>query len=268
MTLMVGINDGLSLGINTKSDSLRALLLVVTDTTKVNVLNALAKQFWMSQPDTARLYTFDALEESKKINYRKGEAEALRIIGWSYHYEGNEVKAKAYVTNAISFFEQIGNDQGLAASLNNLGAINNRLGDYAEGLRALERSLGIFQRSGNQEAIGSVLNYIGINYQNQGNYDKAIDYCLQGLQIRRKINDHPGIAFSLINMGNMYLAADKLATALDYYQQSLVYTQEKGLPMLEYSLLQLGETYRRMGRYEDLADNTQLPCHNFPGSDS
>jgi tetratricopeptide (TPR) repeat protein len=251
MTLLVGINDGLSLGINTKSDSLRALLLVATDTTKVNVLNALGKQFWMSQPDTARLYTFDALEESKKINYRKGEAEALRIIGWSYHYEGNEVKAKAFVTNAISIFEQIGNEQGLAASLNNLGAINNRLGDYAEGLRALERSLAIFQQVGNQEAIGSVLNYIGINYQNQGNYDKAIDYCLQGLQIRRKINDHPGIAFSLINMGNMYLAADKLTTALDYYKQSLAYAEEKGLSSLEYSLLQLGETYRRLGRHEE-----------------
>ena len=229
VVLVAGVNDSFSLGINTKSDSLRALLLVATDTTKVNLLNALGKQFWMSQPDTARLYTFDALHASKKINYRKGEAEALRIIGWSYHYEGNEVQAKAYVTKAISIFEQIGNEQGLAAALNNLGAICSRMGDYAEGLQALERSLAIFQRVGNQEAIGSVLNYIGINYQNQGNYDKAIEYCLQGLQIRRKINDHPGIAFSLINMGNMYLAADKLTTALDYYQAKFSPCSREGI---------------------------------------
>ena len=170
VVLVTGINDSFSLGINTKSDSLRALLLTATDTTKVNLLNALGKHFWMSQPDTARLYTFDALHASKKINYRKGEAEALRIIGWSYHYEGDEVQAKAYATNAISILEHIDNDQGLAAALNNLGAICNRLGDYAEGLQALERSLAIFQQVGNQEAIGSVLNYIGINYQNLGNY--------------------------------------------------------------------------------------------------
>jgi tetratricopeptide (TPR) repeat protein len=151
---------------------------------------------------------------------------------------------------AVLIFEQIAFEPGLAAALNNLGAINSRSGDYAEGLQASQRALAIFQRLGNQEAIGSVLNYIGVNYQNQGNYDKAIEYCLQGLEIRRKIQDHPGIAFSLINMGNMYLAADELKSALEYYQQSLAYSQEKGLPSLDYALLRLGETYRRLGQYE------------------
>ena len=117
-------------------------------------------------------------------------------------------------------------------------------------MEARQRSLSLFQKLGNQEAIGSVLNYIGINYQNQGNYDKAIDYCLQGLQLRRKLNDHPGIAFSLINMGNMYLVADKMTTALDYYQQSLAYTKKKHC-LCWNILLQLGETYRWLGRYEE-----------------
>jgi sensor histidine kinase YesM len=204
----------------------------------------------MSKPDTARLYAQDALNESKKINYPKGEAEALRIIGWSYHYENNQVEAKSYMNNAVLIFEHIAFKPGLAAALNNLGAINISSGHYAEGLQASQRALEIFQKLGNQEAIGSVLNYIGVNYQNQGNYDKAIEYCLQGLQIRRKIQDHAGIAFSLINMGNMYLAADELKSALEYYQQSLAYSEEKGLPSLEYALLRLGETYGRLGQYD------------------
>jgi tetratricopeptide (TPR) repeat protein len=250
LALVLGAMPGYSFQVNSKMDSLQALLLITTDTNRVNLLNELGRQFWMSQPDTARLYTWDALNESKKINYPKGEAEALRIIGWSYHYENNEVQAKSYMKKAVWIFEQIGFEPGLAAALNNLGAINNSKGDYAEGLQASQRALTIFQSLGNQEAIGSVLNYIGINYQNQGNYDKAIEYCLQGLQIRRKIQDHPGIAFSLINMGNMYLAADELKSALEYYQQSLSYSQEKGLPSLKYSLLRLGETYGRLGQYE------------------
>ena len=250
LALVLGAMPGYSFQVNSKLDSLQALLPIATDTSRVNLLNALGRQFWMSQPDTARLYTRDALNESKKINYPKGEAEALRIIGWSYYYENNEVQAKSYMKKAVAMFERIAFEPGLAAALNNLGAINSRSGNYAEGLQASQRALAIFQRLGNQEAIGSVLNYIGVNYQNQGNYDKAIEYCLQGLQIRRKIQDHPGIAFSLINMGNMYLAADEFNSALEYYQQSLAYSQEQGLPSLEYSLLQLGETYRRLGQYE------------------
>jgi tetratricopeptide (TPR) repeat protein len=241
---------GFSLQVNSKIDSLQALLQTTIDTSRVNLLNELGKQFWMSQPDSARLYTRDALRESKKLIYRKGEAEALRIIGWSYHYENNEVQAKSYMKQAVLIFKQVGFEPGLAAALNNLGAINTRKGDYAEGLQASQQALVIFKRLGNQEAIGSVLNYIGVNYQAQGNYDKAIEYCLQALQIRRRIQDHAGIAFSLINMGNMYLAADKLKSALEYYQQGLAYSEEKRLPSLEYSLLQLGETYGRLGQYE------------------
>ncbi|HEX6227033.1 MAG TPA: tetratricopeptide repeat protein [Chryseolinea sp.] len=250
LALVLGGMPGYSLQVPSKVDSLQALPRVAIDTNQVNQLNELAKQFWMSEPDTARLYAWDALNDSKKINYLKGEAEALRIIGWSYHYENNEEQAKSYMKKAVLIFDQIGFEPGLAAALNNLGAINSRSGDFAEGLQASQRALVIFQRLGNQEAIGSVLNYIGVNYQNQGDYDKAIEYCLQGLQIRRKIQDHPGIAFSLINMGNMYLAADELRSALEYYQESLAYGEKKSLPSLEYSLLQLGETYRRLGEYE------------------
>ncbi len=239
-----------SFQVNSKVDSLRSLHLISADTNHINRLNEIARQFWETKPDTARLFAGNALNESKKINHKKGEAEALRIIGWSYYKENNEFQAKSYMKEAVFIFEQIAFKPGLAAALNNLGAINSRIGDYAEGLEASQRALAIFQQLGNQEAIGSVLNYIGINYQNQGNYDKAIEYCLQGLQIRRKIQDHPGIAYSLINMGNMYLAADELKSALDFYQQSLAYTEDKRLPSLEYSLLRLGETYGRLGRYD------------------
>ena len=246
-----GAMPGFSLQVNSKNDSLQVRLQATADTNRVNVLNERGRQYWMSHPDTARLYSREALNLSKRLNYRKGEAEALRIIGWSYHHENNEAQAKNDIKRAVLIFDQIAFEPGLAAALNNLGAICTKMGDYAEGLQASQRALEIFQRLGNQEAIGSVLNYIGVNYQAQGNYDKAIEYCLQALQIRRNIRDHPGIAFSLINMGNMYLAADKLKSALDYYEQALAYSEEKRLPSLEFSLLQLGQTYGRLGQYEE-----------------
>jgi tetratricopeptide (TPR) repeat protein len=251
LTLVAGAIDSTLLANKNNPDSLRAQLKVSRDTTRVIVLNTLGKHYWTSQPDTARIYAFEAFNESLKIGYRKGEAEALRIIGWSYHYQGDVRQAKSYVTKAVSIFEHIDHEPGLAAALNNLGSICNQAGDYDEGLAALRRSLDMFRRIGNQEAIGSVLNYIGIIYQSLGNYDKALEYCLQGLEMRRKIKDDTGIAFSLINVGNLYLAADKLTSALEYYHQSVSHMQAAGLPVLEYSMLRLGETYRLMGRYEE-----------------
>src|SRR5687768_16605234 len=159
LALVLQAMPGYSFQFNSKVDSLQALLQITTDTNRVILLNELGRQFWMSQPDTARFYTLDALNESKKINYLKGEAEALRIMGWSYYNENNDAQAKSYMKKAVSIFEQLRFEPGLAAALNNLGAINSRNGDYAEGLQASQRALAIFQRLGNQEAIGSVLNY-------------------------------------------------------------------------------------------------------------
>src|SRR5688572_18623546 len=118
LTLLLGGMPAYSFQVNSKVDSLEALLHLTTDTNRVNLLNELGRQFWMSEPDTARRYTLDALNESKKINYLKGEAEALRIIGWSYYYENNEVQAKSYMKKAVSIFEQIAFEPGLAAALN------------------------------------------------------------------------------------------------------------------------------------------------------
>src|SRR5688500_14254735 len=123
LVLVLGAMPGYSFQVNSKVDSLQALLQITTDTNRVNLLNELGRQFWMSHPDSARLYTWDALNESKKINYPKGEAEALRIIGWSYYYDNNDAQAKSYMKKAVLIFEQIAFEPGLAAALNNLGAI-------------------------------------------------------------------------------------------------------------------------------------------------
>jgi tetratricopeptide (TPR) repeat protein len=233
------------------TDSLKSLLLTATDTIRINLLNETSKQYWMTESDSAIKYAQEALAESRINHYHKGEAEALRIMGWSYYNQGNKADGKMYVEQSIRIFEKIDYEPGLAAALNNIGHIHTSLGDYAEGLEAYQSALTLFRKLGNLEGEGSVLNYINQNYQYQGNYEKAIEYCMLGLEIRKKIQDHPGIAHSYNNMGNMYLAANKLKTALNYYRLGMEYAQDKGLPSLPFSLLLLGATYIRLGQHEE-----------------
>src|SRR5690606_26159803 len=174
MALMVGIPSAFPFQHISKVDSLQALLQTASDTTEVNLLNELAKQYWRIQANSAQQYALEALNTAQQIRYQKGEAEAYRILGWSFNNQGNQDQASLYLKRAIRIFEQIRYDPGLAAALNNLGVVSYYSGNYEEGLHAHRRALTIFRRLDNQEAIGSVLNYIGINYQSQGNYEKAI----------------------------------------------------------------------------------------------
>ncbi|HLU88210.1 MAG TPA: tetratricopeptide repeat protein [Cyclobacteriaceae bacterium] len=253
-TLQLALTFGYQLAFSfqhtSPTESLRPRSLSAADTTAVNLLNELAKQHWRVRPDSAQHYARQALDEARQIRYRKGEAEALRILGWSYNNQGNQDQAKAYLNQAIQIFEQIAFEPGLGAALNNLGVVNEYSGNYEEGLEAHLRALTIFRKLNNQEAVGSVLNYIGIVYQSLGDYEKAVEYCLQGLRIRQEIQDHPGIAYSLINMGNMYLATEQVHTALDYYLQSLDYAEDRALPSINYSRWQLGKAYTRLNQYD------------------
>src|SRR5690606_390886 len=112
LAIMLGNLSAFSFQQNTKADSLRVRLQAATDTIEVNLLNELARQYWMKQADTAQQYARQGLKEAQQIHYPKGEAEALRILGWSYSRQGNQKQARVYLKRAVRVFEQIGNEPG------------------------------------------------------------------------------------------------------------------------------------------------------------
>jgi hypothetical protein len=68
-----------------KIDSLnRQLDLVQADTTKVQLLNELAYEFWSKAPDKTLTFAEQALELSKKIKYVNGEARSSQMMGVYY----------------------------------------------------------------------------------------------------------------------------------------------------------------------------------------
>ncbi len=232
-------------------DSLKTLLPTASDTNRINLLNRIGKQYWSFNTDTTRRYARLALDEAEKVHYRKGKAEALRIVGWSYSLEGNYTQAYAHLSEAIRLFEQLKYQPGLAAALDNLGNLLSSHGSYQPAREAWWRSLQIFTRLKDDRAVGSVLNDVGINYQQEGNYEKGIEYCLKGLAVRKRIGDKEGVVYSLIQMGNMYLAGEKPETALGYFQQSLDYAEAAGMKPFTYSLCQMGNAHLQTGNNDE-----------------
>src|SRR4249919_3464764 len=77
-----------------KNDSLRHLLFVSKeDISKVNLLNQLSRNFNDSNPDSNLFYGLQALELSRKINYNKGEIDALLSTCAGFSLSGNYSKA-------------------------------------------------------------------------------------------------------------------------------------------------------------------------------
>ncbi len=70
----------------TKIDSLESQLEKATGIEKVDILNELGKAYWNESPQKAVEYGNQALELSQKLDYIKGEAQALKNIGIGYYY--------------------------------------------------------------------------------------------------------------------------------------------------------------------------------------
>ena len=54
------------------------------DTTRINLINRISAKYGASKPDSTLKYANDALTLSKKINYKKGEIEAIRHLAWAF----------------------------------------------------------------------------------------------------------------------------------------------------------------------------------------
>lgn len=65
---------------NRMTDSLINLTKTSADTIKVNANIALAGQFLPRDPEKGKSYVKEALQLSKKINYKSGIADALEIL--------------------------------------------------------------------------------------------------------------------------------------------------------------------------------------------
>src|SRR5439155_5530755 len=125
-----------------KIDSLRNLLTnAKEDTTKINLLNALGKEYQNNHADTTILYSEQAKQLSRKIGYTDGEAYAFLNIGIAYDNLGDLKKSLDNYSAAKKLFLQSNNKSGLAKSYNETGIIYYEFGKFDSALTYYSLSL-------------------------------------------------------------------------------------------------------------------------------
>ena len=145
-----------------------------------------------------------ALNLSKKINYKKGIAQALTLIGTHYYYKGENDKAVRYYRDALESIEnEKSNDYPFKtfirlSILYRQQAYFDSSSYYLEkaGIEIKEQPVGALHAS-LFGSTGLLLNAVSKN-------DEALKYFEKALAIRIKINDSVRIADTWRNMGAVY----------------------------------------------------------------
>ena len=120
-------------------DSLNILIeRTEDDTTKVQLMLDLSKQFYGSDPQKSISISEQARALSESIDYKSGIAYSFKNIGIGYYYLSDYIQAISYWQRAKSIFEEMNDVVGISNMLSNMGAVYSEQGAH---LKALELNL-------------------------------------------------------------------------------------------------------------------------------
>jgi two-component system NtrC family sensor kinase len=126
-----------------KIDTLRVALSKATepDTVRLNVLKELARNYFISKPDSSLIFGQQCYELAVKFKRVKDEGLALNFMANAYSSLGDYVKCFQTFYKVIRIFEGIGFTPGVVTAYNNIGAANVLKQDYIKGLPYLQTAL-------------------------------------------------------------------------------------------------------------------------------
>ncbi len=239
---------------------------IKTDTSQVIAMMEQAKTLWYDNPDTALTLARQSEVLARQINYSKGIAQSLHIIGKIYQIKGdyfhaidyclqslqvamklgekkliadnfNNIGASHYLQNnytkALDYYfqalrqrEQLHAWADVAASFDNIGLVYTEQANYVQALTYYHKSLEIETRLQNKQDIAITLTNIGIVYQKQGEYDKALKNFLGVKKTFEEVKDKYGIRIALQSIASIYQKKKQYVLALEYGAQAVALAQE------------------------------------------
>jgi tetratricopeptide (TPR) repeat protein len=222
------------------------------DSLRVNLLNQLAYEFYLSSPEQSLDYAYEAIALSKQLNYPRGEAQGLRQVGLVAWAQSNYSSALKNFVNGLKIAERLNDEQTMADITGNIGLVYHGLENYSEALMYHERSLKMQRKLRNEVRESVALNNIGDVSRSLKKYDDAVEYYTLAIKLREKDGNLNGVATNLRNIGNVMEARGLFFQALDYYFRSLHISDslpdKRGMSQCRQSI---ASVYFKMKKYQE-----------------
>jgi serine phosphatase RsbU (regulator of sigma subunit) len=234
-----------------QTDSLRKKLKqTLHDTIRIETLNRLAQAYLRTVPDSALLFSNQAIALSQKNHFPKGEVEALIHLGYYHWLRSNTQKCLDFSQKALKISDEIGYTRGIARSMINLGISADKQGNASQALEFLFKALPLAEEADDRQTMAICLHSIGIVYDRQENFVLSLDNLKKAFSIWEELNDLHGQAVTLNAMGMVYLDIENEKEAVSHFQEAIEMAQKIGDKLaLAYPLNNMGDYFRRKKDY-------------------
>ncbi|MEH6681304.1 MAG: tetratricopeptide repeat-containing sensor histidine kinase [Sediminicola sp.] len=220
------------------------------DTAYINLLNKLGYQLLYTNRDSVQLLSTRALELSKNLGYRYGEAHALINLGSNGIFMGNVSEGLEHAGNAIKIAKEISKNDLMLKALNLKGICYFYDGAYIEAYKTYMEGIGIAHQMSDHQNEFKISMNLGTLYSILKDYDNAIKYYDKALKLAKGLNDVVGIARTRSNLGYLHSNTGEYYKAMAYIEEAIATFEEKGISeWLAFSYITKGGIYLKQGEH-------------------
>ena len=204
--------------------------LTMQETSHLQLGNAAAL---LRRDDHAESHFRHALDLSRQIGNRNGQAEAYLGLSFLFDRHGQHARAADNARQALELFIAAGDVVGQASTLNNLGWTLIELEDYEQAVACCRQGLALSRDVGGQMIEAATLDTIGHAYRHLGQHADAIASYQQALELARELGGRYRQTQALRHLGDTYQAAGNLEAAGRAWRSALAILDELQHPDAE-----------------------------------
>ena len=204
-----------------KQDSLEVRLILVDDTTRLDILLQLSDLIASSQPERALQHADQAAILAEQLSDPRLPGAHRQQAKLVMHLLADYERALEYGYAALEASRKKGNKQEQALSLMLIGAIFEEAGDQYKALQNYLEAETLAETLSGESLLVEVYNAIGRVNRELGERSRALEYHQKALETATQAGDKQAQAQSAHLMGQVHVAMGDMNTALRNYQQSL-----------------------------------------------
>lgn len=167
----------------------RSVQKKIKDTTDVDLLNAIGRQYEYEGSDSSLYWSRQAIAFSRKIGYIRGEATANANIAKLYYHLGEYNRTLEYALITLEFSRQIHDMEGIANAYNMMGLVYLTQKEITAALNEFKQAAAINQKLGNQNRLSANYFNIALCYFDLKEPDNAYQYLLKSKAIATALDD-------------------------------------------------------------------------------
>jgi tetratricopeptide (TPR) repeat protein len=174
-----------------------------------------------NQLSQARAYATEAWHIHRDLNFRKGQAITLNLLGYICLTMADYVAAKEYYLAGLQISREIGYRKGEALLLAALGLLHNQTDDDVVAYDYSQKSLALMPKLRQPTSQGHALTNLGHALAGLGRLSEATSVYQQAVNLRRETGEKHLLLDSLAGLAHVLWQQKALRKALAYVEEIL-----------------------------------------------